>query len=49
LYHINKELDALVKPKGFAYVLSERARLKDNIGRIRFDPAERYFQALQLR
>jgi len=38
LYHNNKQSDGLVKPKLFACVLSERVRLKDNIGRICFIP-----------
>jgi len=34
LHHNNTRLDGLAKPKSFACVLSERVRLKDNIGRM---------------
>jgi len=38
-----------VKPNLFACMLSERVRLKGNIGRISFYPTTRYFQVIQLR
>jgi len=36
-------------PKLFACVVSERVRLKGNIGRICFCPTTRYFQLIQSR
>jgi len=38
-----------VKPKLFACVVSERVRLKGNIGGICFYSTTRYFQVIQLR
>jgi len=39
----------MVKPKLFACVVSERVRLKGNIGKICLHPTTRYFQVIQLR
>jgi len=39
----------MVKPKLFAFVVSESVRLKVNIDRICFHPTTRYFQVIQLR
>jgi len=42
-------IDSLVKRKLFACVVSERVRLKGNIGRICFYPPTRYFQVIHSR
>ena len=45
----SNSLDSLLRPKLFACVVSERVKLKGNIGVLCFYPTRRYFQEIQLR